>query len=89
MKIRNLRCGIAVGLLLASILNHVDRQGLSIPAPTIQADLGLSDADYGRIASFFPIAYTVGSLLSGRIGMFWVRGRAWGASSAGGRVRTC
>jgi len=67
MKIRNLRWGIAVLLLLASILNYVDRQALSILAPTIQADLRLSDADYGRIVSFFLIAYTVASLLSGRI----------------------
>jgi ACS family hexuronate transporter-like MFS transporter len=67
MKIRNLRWGIAVLLLLASILNYVDRQTLSILAPTIQADLRISDEEYGHIVSLFLVAYTVAYLLSGRI----------------------
>jgi ACS family hexuronate transporter-like MFS transporter len=64
---RNFRWWIAILLLLASILNYVDRQTLSILAPTIQADLELSDAQYGNVVSLFLIAYTIAYLVSGRI----------------------
>lgn len=67
MKIPGFRWWIAGLLLIASILNYVDRQALSILAPTIQADLGLSDGQYGDIISLFLAAYTVAYLLSGRI----------------------
>ncbi|MGH7956603.1 MAG: MFS transporter [Opitutaceae bacterium] len=67
MKLRNFRWWIAGLLLIASILNYVDRQTLSILAPTIQADLALSDAQYGNIVSLFLVAYTIAYLVSGRI----------------------
>ena len=67
MKIPHLRWWIAGLLFLASILNYIDRQTLSILAPTIQADLKLSDQQYGTIVSFFLAAYTVAYLLSGRV----------------------
>jgi ACS family hexuronate transporter-like MFS transporter len=67
MKIPRLRWVIGALLLLASILNYVDRQALSILAPTIQADLKISDAQYGNIVSFFLLAYTIAYLVSGRI----------------------
>lgn len=66
-KIPHLRWWIAGLLFLASILNYIDRQALSILAPTIQADLGLSDQQYATIVSFFLAAYTVAYLLSGRV----------------------
>ncbi|HEY0943853.1 MAG TPA: MFS transporter [Opitutaceae bacterium] len=67
MKIPNLRWWIAGLLLLASILNYVDRTALSILAPTIQADLALSDEHYGNVVSVFLVAYTIAYLVSGRI----------------------
>ncbi|MDF3058291.1 MAG: exuT 4 [Rariglobus sp.] len=67
MKIPHLRWWIAGLLFLASILNYIDRQALSILAPTIQADLNLSDQQYATIVSFFLAAYTVAYLLSGRV----------------------
>ena len=59
----------AVGgmLFLAAILNYIDRQTLSILAPTIQADLKLTDLQYGRIANLFLVAYLIATLLSGRL----------------------
>lgn len=66
-KIPHLRWHIGVLLLLASILNYVDRQTLSILAPTIQEDLGISDAQYGNVVSLFLAAYTIAFLVSGRI----------------------
>jgi len=57
-----------VGLIfVASILNYVDRQALSILAPTIQKDLGLSNDDYASVLNAFLIAYTVALILSGKI----------------------
>lgn len=67
MKIPHLRWWIAGLLFLASILNYIDRQALSILAPTIQADLGLDDGQYAAVVSFFLTAYTVAYLLSGRM----------------------
>jgi MFS transporter, ACS family, hexuronate transporter len=65
--IPHLRWVIGVLLLLASILNYVDRQALSILAPTIQSELQISDAQYGNIVSAFLVAYTIAFLVSGRI----------------------
>ena len=67
MKIPRLRWWIGGLLFLASVLNYIDRQTLSLLAPVIQADLGLSDAHYGNIVSLFLAAYTLGYLFSGRI----------------------
>jgi ACS family hexuronate transporter-like MFS transporter len=61
------RWAVAGMLFLAAILNYIDRQTLSILAPTIQQDLGLSEADYGNIANLFLVAYTVSLLVSGRL----------------------
>jgi ACS family hexuronate transporter-like MFS transporter len=62
-----LRWVIVALLFLASVLNYVDRQALSLLAPTIQRDLHLTDEDYASILNWFLVAYTVASLLSGRL----------------------
>ena len=57
-----------VGLLfIASVKNYVDRQTLSILAPTIQRVLRVDDTAYARILNLFLIAYTISYLASGRI----------------------
>ena len=67
MKIPYLRW-IIVGLVfLASVLNYLDRQTLSILAPTIQKDLGMSDIAYANIVNAFLVAYTISYLVSGRL----------------------
>jgi ACS family hexuronate transporter-like MFS transporter len=75
VRIPNLRWWIVGMLFLAAVLNYLDRQVLSLLALTIQADLGLSDIDYGHITSCFLIAYTVSLLIAGRlidrIGVRW------------------
>jgi MFS transporter, ACS family, hexuronate transporter len=82
MKIPHLRWWIVSLLLLISILNYIDRQMFSILAPTIQADLGMSDTEYGHIVSFFLAAYTISYLVSGRI-MDGIGARAGMALSLG------
>lgn len=64
---RSLRWWILGLLFAASVLNYVDRQALSLLAPTIQAELGLSDTDYSRVVQLFLLAYTISYLLSGRV----------------------
>lgn len=54
-------------LLLASALNYLDRQTLSILAPTIQKELHASDRDYAFVVNLFLIAYTMATLFSGRV----------------------
>ncbi len=66
-KIPHLRVWIAALLTGAAVLNYVDRQTLSALAPTIQADLGMDDRDYANVVNLFLVAYTVASLLSGRL----------------------
>jgi len=54
-------------IFLASVLNYLDRQTLSILAPTIQKELGMSDVAYANIVNAFLVAYTISYLISGRI----------------------
>jgi ACS family hexuronate transporter-like MFS transporter len=66
-KIPFLRWWIAAALLAASVLNYVDRQAISLLAPTIQHDLKLSNSDYALVLNLFLAAYTVSYLISGRL----------------------
>ncbi len=66
-KIPYLRWWIAAALFLAAVLNYIDRSILGLLAPTIQKDLGLTDAQYAGVVNWFLVAYTVAYLLSGRV----------------------
>jgi ACS family hexuronate transporter-like MFS transporter len=63
----NIRWGVATLLFFASALNYLDRQVLSVLAPTIQAELGLTDVDYSYITSSFLLSYTVMYTVSGTL----------------------
>jgi ACS family hexuronate transporter-like MFS transporter len=65
--IQNLRWYVAAMLCLASTLNYLDRQTLSVLADTIQKELHLSTIDYSRIASSFLISYAVMYAVSGKL----------------------
>jgi ACS family hexuronate transporter-like MFS transporter len=65
--IRNLRWYIAAMLLAAAVINYIDRQVFSILAPDLQAVIGWSELDYGRIVIAFQVSYAVMLLVSGRI----------------------
>ena len=66
-RVPYLRWAIGLMLLTAAVLNSVDRVILSILAPTIQADLHLTDRDYGEVVNLFLVAYAIGHLVTGRI----------------------
>jgi ACS family hexuronate transporter-like MFS transporter len=67
VKISGLRWWIAGLLLLAAVLNYVDKNTLALLAPTIQKDLGLTDQHYANIQNAFQVAYTIALLASGAI----------------------
>ena len=54
-------------LFVVTTINYVDRQVLSILAPTLSRELGWSEADYGDIVSWFSFVYAGGFLLAGRV----------------------
>ncbi len=54
-------------VILAGVLNYVDRQAIAVLKPVIATDLHWTDADYGRLASLFQFAAAVGFIFAGRI----------------------
>jgi ACS family hexuronate transporter-like MFS transporter len=66
-KIKGLRWYIVILLCLASELNYLDRQTLSVLAQTIQDELGITTMQYANITSAFLISYTVMYSVCGRL----------------------
>jgi ACS family hexuronate transporter-like MFS transporter len=65
--IPHLRWYIAILLCLASELNYLDRQTLSVLADTIQKALHLTNVDYSQITFAFLISYSVMYAVGGRL----------------------
>lgn len=65
--IPHLRWWIAGLLCLSTSLNYLDRQTFSVLAETIQRDLHLTTADYGRITFSFLVSYAIMYLVGGRL----------------------
>jgi len=62
-----LRWLILTLVILAGVLNYVDRQAIAVLKPVIEADLHWTDSDYGRLASLFQLSAAVGFIFAGRI----------------------
>ncbi len=58
-QIGGLRWYIAVTLFLATVICYVDRLTISILAPVIKSDLGLSNVEYAAITTWFLISYSL------------------------------
>jgi ACS family hexuronate transporter-like MFS transporter len=54
-------------LFVAATINYIDRQVIGILKPTLQAQFGWSEIDYGDIVFAFQLAYAIGFLLAGRM----------------------
>lgn len=54
-------------LLFATTINYVDRQVIGILKPTLEAEFGWSEIDYGNIVFAFQASYALGLLLMGRL----------------------
>jgi ACS family hexuronate transporter-like MFS transporter len=54
-------------LFFATTINYIDRQLLGILAPSLQRELGWTEADYGFIVTSFQAAYALGLVLFGKV----------------------
>ena len=79
-KMTNYRWLICGMLFLATTINYMDRQVLSLTwKDFIAPEFHWTDADYGKIAAIFSIVYAIGNLFSGRF-MDWIgtkKGYLW------------
>ncbi|MBC7924587.1 MAG: MFS transporter [Bryobacteraceae bacterium] len=71
MKIPHLRWYVAALLFLATVINYVDRQALSVVAPVLTKELQLTPVTYANILQAFLWAYTVMYVVSGIIVDRW------------------
>ncbi len=65
MKIHHLRWYICGLLFTATVINYVDRQTLSIVAPLLTKELGMSEIDYANVLQAFLIPYTAMYVVTG------------------------
>jgi ACS family hexuronate transporter-like MFS transporter len=61
-------CGL---LLLATMVNYMDRQTLSLSKVALTTDLGLNNAQYGHLETGFGLAFAFGSLVFGFAAERW------------------
>ncbi len=47
-KVSNIRWRIAALVFLATVINYIDRQTLSLVAPFVSDDLEINDVEYGN-----------------------------------------
>ena len=65
--IKNLRWYIGGLLFLSTVINYIDRQTLSVLAPTLKTQFNWSNTDYSYLIIAFRIAYAFGQTASGRM----------------------
>lgn len=65
--IRGLRWWIIGMICMLTVINYIDRMTLSVLAPTIRDEFGLSNAQYANIVTMFLVGYTISQALSGRV----------------------
>src|SRR4029079_992526 len=66
-KISGLRWWIVSLVFLATLINYIDRLTISVLAPVITRDLGLTNTECGGIVTWFLLAYTISQGLSGKL----------------------
>ena len=67
MKIGGLRWFMIGLIFLATVINYIDRQTVSVLKTAISQDLGLSNSDYAAIQNSFLVFYGISQLVSGRL----------------------
>lgn len=63
----NYRWTICALLFFATTVNYLDRQVLSLLAPSLSKEFGWSNTDYANIAAAFQFVYAIALLFAGRI----------------------
>ncbi|MBK8302300.1 MAG: MFS transporter [Pyrinomonadaceae bacterium] len=66
-KIHGLRWVIVGLIFFATLINYIDRLTISVLAPVITKDLNLTNTEFGGIATWFLLAYTISQSLSGKL----------------------
>ena len=66
-KVRGLRWWIVSLIFLATLINYIDRLTISVLAPVITKDLGLSNTEFGGVVTWFLLAYTISQGVSGKL----------------------
>jgi ACS family hexuronate transporter-like MFS transporter len=61
------RWTICALLFFATTVNYLDRQVLSLLAPSLSKEFGWSNSDYANIAAAFQFVYAIALLLAGRL----------------------
>jgi ACS family hexuronate transporter-like MFS transporter len=67
MKISGLRWFMVGLVFLATVINYIDRQTVSVLKTAISQDLGLSNSDYAAIQNSFLVFYGISQMVSGRL----------------------
>lgn len=80
--IQNLRWWIAGLVFLSTVLNYVDRQTLSVLAPQLTQELGISNIEYGWISQAFLVPYTAMFILAGILIDRWGVKLVYGVAAA-------
>src|SRR3954469_17784878 len=75
-------------LTLVNFLNYIDRQVLPAVAPSMRAELGLSQAEIGFMEDALLISFTVLALLFGRLGDRYSRTKLMAAAAVVWSVAT-
>jgi len=65
--VRGLRWWMISLVFLATLINFIDRLTISVLAPVITVQLGLSNLQFASISTWFLVAYTASQGLSGKI----------------------
>src|SRR5947199_10363007 len=66
-KIRGLRWWIVGLIFLATLINFIDRLTISVLAPVITQQLGLTNLQFASITTWFLVAYAASQTLSGKL----------------------
>ena len=66
-KISGLRWLIVGLIFFATLINYIDRLTVSVLAPVITKDLNLTNTEFGAVATWFLLAYTISQSLSGKL----------------------
>lgn len=88
-KVRNLRYLILGWLLIAGLLNYLDRSSISIAAPFMMEELGLTNTDIGLMGAVFSWTYAFCQLPAGylidKVGprrMYFISMGMWSVATA-------
>src|SRR5258706_4639772 len=59
--------GVVITLLIATTVNCLDRQTLSVLAPVLQKEFGITSVGYSAVVNSFLVVYAIMYLMAGRM----------------------